>query len=396
LCYVTAAIPLPEVASASKLDNEMSQPYDIAAYYWPAYHDDPRWREFMPDGEGEWEIIRRAKPKFPGHRQPRIPSWGYLDESDPAVMEMKIEAAVKHGVNVFIFDWYWYDNSPFLEEAFNRGFAKARNNEKMKFYVMWANHDATTLWDIERSHRREVIWPGAVDRATFDRATQRLIDRFFGHPSYYRINDCPVFSIYELGTLIAGLGGIDATRAALEDFRARVRAAGFPDLHLQGILWESIPASLSMVPGDRTQTQDATVRLLGLDSLTSYQWCHYLEPKGPYEAWGRKAVALWAKWAEEFSIPFFPHVAIGWDSNSRVVERREIITDGSPQLFGEFLRQALQFVDEHKTVPRLVTVNSWNEWSEGSYLEPDTVHGNAYLEEVKDAVLGKEVALHSS
>ncbi len=366
----------------------MSQDYDIAAYYWPAYHDEPRWRGFMPEGVGEWEIIRKARPKFPGHWQPRVPSWGYLDESDPAVMEKKIEAAVKHGVNVFIFDWYWYDNAPFLEEAFNQGFSKARNNSDMRFYVMWANHDATTLWDIERSHRREVIWPGAVDRESFDRATQRLIDRFFSHPSYYRINNCPVFLIYELGTLISGLGGLEATRAALQDFRARARAAGFPDLHLQAILWESIPASLSMVPGDRTQTQDATVRLLGLDSLTSYQWCHYLKPKGCYEAWGRKAVEFWAKWSKEFSIPYYPHVSIGWDSNSRIKERRDIITDGTPQLFGEFLGKALEFVEEHNTSPRLITVNSWNEWSEGSYLEPDTVHGEAYLEAVRHAVLG--------
>ena len=48
--------------------------YDIAAYYWPAYHDEPRWRRFMPDGHGEWETIRKAKPKIPGHEQPRIPA----------------------------------------------------------------------------------------------------------------------------------------------------------------------------------------------------------------------------------------------------------------------------------------------------------------------------------
>ena len=55
----------------------MESKYDLAAYYWPAYHDEPRWRWFMPQGEGEWETIRQATPRFVGHYQPRVPLWVY-------------------------------------------------------------------------------------------------------------------------------------------------------------------------------------------------------------------------------------------------------------------------------------------------------------------------------
>ncbi|NLF38019.1 hypothetical protein GX586_01150 [bacterium] len=365
----------------------MNASYDIAAYYWPAYHDEPRWRRFMPEGEGEWQTIRKATPKFPGHRQPRVPLWGYLDEADPRVMETKIDAAAAHGVNVFIFDWYWYGNQPFLEEALGRGYVGARNNDRIRFFIMWANHDATTLWDIEQSHERKVVWPGAVDRATFECATRRLIERFFSHPSYYRIDGKPVLSIYEVGTLINGLGGLEATRDALDAFRVRVREAGFPGVHLQAILWGAIPESLSMVPGDRAQTQDNTIRSLGFDSLTNYQWCHYVTPSGEYKAWGDAAVASWEKWAKAFSAPFHPHVSIGWDTNPRFKTLApDFITGGTPELFGDFLRRAMAFVDAHALSPRLITVNSWNEWSEGSYLEPDTVHGMRYLEAVRHSM----------
>lgn len=36
----------------------------------------------MEKGNGKLFI---AKPKFEGHRQPRVPLWGYLDEADPKV-----------------------------------------------------------------------------------------------------------------------------------------------------------------------------------------------------------------------------------------------------------------------------------------------------------------------
>ena len=356
----------------------------VAAYYWPAYHDEPRWRPFFRGTEGEWEIIRNARPKFEGHDQPRIPLWGFEDESDPRVMEKKIDAAVSHGVNAFIFDWYWFDGQPFLEKCIDDGFLRARNNQKISFYLMWANHNAGTLWDLERSHQNEIIWPGAVDRGTFDDVVDRVIEKFMKHPSYLKIEGKPVFSIYELGTLLDGLGGIEPTRQALDSFREKVIAAGFPGLHLQAILWGMIPASLSMVPGDRSQTQDNTVRQLGIDSLTNYQWCHLVHPAGDYAVWAAAATSSWERWRQEFSVPYYPHVSVDWDTNPRFKALRTTVISGkSPELFGEYLERARDYGGRHNLHPRLITINAWNEWSEGSYLEPDTRHGMAYLEEVK-------------
>ncbi|OGV36771.1 MAG: hypothetical protein A2X48_17405 [Lentisphaerae bacterium GWF2_49_21] len=359
--------------------------YKIAAYYWPAYHDEKMWGQFFKGREGEWEIIRNSLPKFKGHWQPRIPLWGYENEADSSVMEKKIDIAADHGVNIFIFDWYWYGNKPFLEDCINKGFLKARNNDKIQFYLMWANHNACSLWDIERSHNNEIIWPGAVDRKTFDTIVGRVIERYMKHPSYYKIDGRPVFSIYEIGTLIKGLGGLEEARKALDSFRSRVIDAGFPGLHLQAILWKEIPAGLSMIPGDKTQTQDNTMRVLGFDSLTNYQWCHYVKPRGDYSEWAKKAILQWEPWRAEFSVPFYPHVSVGWDTNPRFKSLQEdVILNQSPQLFADSLRKAKEFLDKHSIEPRLLTINSWNEWSEGSYLEPDMKFGMEYLEAIRN------------
>jgi len=81
----------------------------VAAYYYPCTHPHVRWDEAKYPGFTEWDLIKCARPRFPGHHQPRVPLRGYEDESDPAAMARKIDAAADHGVDVFIFDWYYYD-----------------------------------------------------------------------------------------------------------------------------------------------------------------------------------------------------------------------------------------------------------------------------------------------
>ena len=203
--------------------------YDVAAYIWPAYTgNDPRSRIFWPEGNGEWETVRKAAAKFPGHTWPRRPLWGYCNEADPYVMEMQINAAADHGVNVFIYDWYWYDRRPFLEECLNNGYLRARNNSRVKFYLMWANHDVNYGWDLRTAHIKDgrIIWRGAVDRREFEVIAERLIENYFTHPNYYTIGGKPVFMIYEQQNLLNGLGGAEATRQAFDWFRDRAVRTG--------------------------------------------------------------------------------------------------------------------------------------------------------------------------
>jgi hypothetical protein len=190
---------------------------------------------FWPEGNGEWETVRKATAKCAGHTWPRRPLWGYPNESDPYVMQMQIDAAADHGVNVFIYDWYWYDGRPFLEQCLNNGYLKARNNQRVKFYLMWANHDVVNLWDKRIAHVNDgnVVWRAAVDRDEFERIADRLIEMYFKHPNYYTIDGKPVFMIYDQQNLLHGLGGMDAAREAFDWFRERAVRAGLPGLHLQ-------------------------------------------------------------------------------------------------------------------------------------------------------------------
>ncbi len=87
----------------------------VACYYFPNYHtrskNDPRISNQHWENWSEWELVKRAKPRFEGHHQPNVPEWGYTDEKEPKVMKKKIQMAVEHGIDVFIFDWYNYNGN---------------------------------------------------------------------------------------------------------------------------------------------------------------------------------------------------------------------------------------------------------------------------------------------
>ncbi len=361
--------------------------YDIAAYVWPSYTGmEPRTKIFWPEGIGEWQTVRDAQPKFEGHNWPRKPLWGYVDEADPKVMEQQIEAASSHGVNVFIYDWYWYDGRPFLENCLNDGFLKASNKNLMKFYIMWANHDANYLWDKRNSDEvDEVIWKGSVDRCNFEIVADRMIEKYFSQPNYYTIEEKPVFMIYDIGNLISGLGGAKETKDALLWFNARAIEKGFKGVHFQLTKWGDGCYNYSGVDGsDRSGITPDLIRDLGFASITSYQMVHLADIDKDYSEIIPAYKQEFASASEKFGLPYFPHVSLGWDNNPRFKNFRPgIAKNNTPQAIGQALVLAKEYADAHPQQQPLITINSWNEWTEGSYLEPDDLYGYGYLEEIK-------------
>ena len=357
--------------------------YDVAAYVWPSCHHDERLGDVpWPDGIGEWEIIKKATPHFEGHYQPKVPLWGYEPDDDPKVMERWIDAATDHGVNVFIFDWYWYDEGPFLESSLNNGFLKAKNNEKMKFYVMWANHDMPQklINPYKFPDYKTVRWDGDADMNTFKIIVARVIKQYFKKPNYYKIDGKPVFSLFSMRDFLEGLGGLEQAAEAIDYFRAETKKAGFPGLHLQQIVFG---------PPDKELVKK--IETLGADSVTMYNW------GGPhpedYIQWGVEAMARRKKCDEVLSIPFIPNASIGWDDSPRFPnkQKKDIVhLNKSPEAFASFLQKAKDYCDQHPEQPKLLTIFSWNEWIEGGYLLPDMKYGFGHLEAVKKVMSGKD------
>lgn len=371
----------------------MKANYEIAAYYFPNYHHEQANEKWHGPGWNEWELVKNAKPRFEGHMQPKVPLWGYEDESDPVVMEKKIDTAAEYGLSAFIFDWYWHKEGAFLDGCLENGYLKARNNDKLKFAIMWANHDWLEIHPATRYQPYPVRRRGPVSKEIFERATQHMIDHYFNHPSYWRVEEKLYFSIYELMSLAEGLGGLEETKAALDEFRERVRKAGLGELHINAVVWgiETLPTYNTL------KNPHDIIKYLGIDSVTSYVWVHHMEfthfPDTPYAQMRERCKEEHKRLAENYELPYFPNVTVGWDSTPRTIQTDvfenvgypyyPVYTGNTPEEFEKALRDMKAFLDEQEGQPKIGTINAWNEWTEGSYLEPDTVHGYGYLEAIR-------------
>lgn len=388
---LTVGLALPLRAA---LDSCADADITVACYYFGNYHPgDPRNGKNKGKGWSEWDLIKAAKPRIPGHQQPKVPLWGYQDESDPQVMAQKIAAAADHGIDAFIFDWYHYDDGPFLDRPLDRGFLKAKNNDRLKFALMWANHDWLEIMPARRNEKSHLLYPGKVTPETFEKIGDLVIKNYFQHPSYWRIDGRPYFSFYELTKLLDGFGSVAATRTALDRFRAKAVTAGLPGLHLNAVVWGQ-----PILPGETTPV-DATklVRELGFDSVTSYVWIHHVglpEQATDYNQVRDAYFKYWSEAERKFAVPYYPNATMGWDSSPRCFQGDEFgnfgypfmntMSGNTPERFQEALELTKQRLLTAPQGPRILNINAWNEWTEGSYLEPDTVHGMKYLEAIRE------------
>ena len=357
----------------------MNKRYDVAAYIWPSYHCEPRVEHFWPEKDGEWYTVRRGTPRFPGHDMPRIPLLGCLDEADPKVMRQHVELALAHGINVFIVDWYWYENAPCFERQLNEGLIPALEGTDAKFYLMWANHDVCDLWNMHvDTHWDQVQWPARVPRDVLEPMFDRILEKYLTLDCYYRIAGNPVFSIFEYPTLMAGLGGLEPTRDALSWMRRRCVERGLPGLDIQAIGRGCAGAEAE------------TGRALGFDSATAYQFCMDAGATGDFVTWANEAIRRWPDY-ETLYDTYYPHVSIGWDNTHRnpSAGREQVVMNSTPDAFEACLWKAKAWLDARPNQAPLVTINSWNEWTEGSYLLPDMRWGYGYLQAVRN-VFGKD------
>ena len=373
---------------------------EIAAYVFPNYHASALHNKIYAPGWTEYNLIRSARPWFEGHQQPRTPLLGELDESLPSTWEVYNRLCKSSGIDVLLWDWYWYDGKPCLHEALEEGFLEAKNTNDVKFACMWTNHPWYILYPTKQTNGQNA-YPPSFDAPDFSyeeafRSLSYIVTRYFNQSNYWKIDGKPVICIWDARRLEQKLGQ-EGVRKLFTELREFARKQGHAGIHFH-----------------ITGFSSANMKATGYNTVGSYNPLDWIAGRfQPNEielpdygvAAADVAYKLWPEHHRDFDIPYVPAIGAGWDSTPRYVkpsvrpskgDRKAwpgctIFVNESPAAFKAFVQSSFAYLNRHPEVPRFVTIACFNEWSEGHYLLPDNRFGYGMLNALGEAVGKREL-----
>ncbi|MDR1151438.1 MAG: glycoside hydrolase family 99-like domain-containing protein [Bifidobacteriaceae bacterium] len=340
------------------------------AFYLPQFHRIPENDMWWGEGFTEWTNVRRGRPLFRGHYQPHVPSeLGYYDlSSGPQVQERQAALAAEYGIYAFCYYHYWFAGRRLLDKPLKTLLANPQIN--FRFCLCWANEPWSRRWD---GSDLDILMPQVHDHAS-DVAFITEALPILSDPRYVTIEGAPLLSVYRPNLF--------------PDFRET--AATWRDVCAEnGIDRLHISVVQSFTPGDPVaQGADSGIEFPPHGPLpTSIQeTVTDLDPEfdGRVVDYREAAHVSSARCSPAF--PLFRGAMVSWDNTARRGVHATVVHHANPLEYKKWLIALVDATARRPAPERLIFINAWNEWAEGTHLEPDQKFGRGYLEATRDAM----------
>lgn len=376
----------------------------VIALYLPQFHPVEANDKYWGKGFTEWTNVVKAKPLYRGHYEPRIPAdLGFYDLRLPAVREEQAKLAQEAGVEGFCYWHYWFGNG---KEVLERPFDEVVQSGKpdFPFCVGWANHSWTTkTWTKSASkYDTEFIFKQEyLGKEEYEIHFNRLLPAFRDH-RYITVEGRLLFLIYDIDGFedfktfkdvwndLAEKNGIP--KFYFVAYTSTLPVLGFKNIkdsfNLEKLLDETIDRYLSMGV-DAVNTVNlkyAELKTKGIlyktliGSLRKKKIHLFLE-KYNY----RKIVNNYCT-EKNKQQNVFPQILVGNDRTPRAGRNAIIYANAKPEYFYEGAKKAIDIVQNKDEEHRIIFLNSWNEWGEGAYMEPDLKYGKGFIKALRKAL----------
>ena len=346
-------------------------------FYLPQFHAIPENDKWWGEGFTEWVNVKKAKPLYRGHHQPRIPGdLGYYDlagEEGAKIQRKQIAMAKEYGLSGFCYYYYWFDGGKrLLEMPLDRHLHDQTMD--FPFCLCWANENWTRNWD---GLKNEVLMPQTYQPGWAENFILDLLP-YLKDERYIRVNGAPFLLIYNLQD-------IPKPSIAINTWRTIARQSGIDRLHISAVRRTMDASEMEMSGYTLDSLTDFPPHLLGLINIDHDEYSRFGLAHGQVKDY-RKACAFYAEMSKQ-DYTYFRTAMLEWDNTARRGKRAFIFEEFSIKEYKKWLYAAKRYVlRQNRPGEDLMFINAWNEWAEGTYLEPSEPLGNAALEATREVL----------
>lgn len=322
---------------------------DVGVFYYPGWN--------KPEVSDGWEKIRKFSD--------REPLLGWYEEGADNITKMQIDWWRRYGIDYVAYDWYWDKGSGPKNRTYAiDSFIRNSQASGVEFALLWANHTDTP-----------------VSYEDFDSIVNYWLEHYFRNSNYKKIDDMPVVFIFSPEFLDRDARKFGSnSRILLDRARTAAKKSGFKDIYFVGATQPNLQQISVDLPDQ------------GYNALSAY---NYQNASGPdlskralsenYNELSSGYIQNWKFIINNSKLPYIIPVTSGWDKRpwgGSVISAHDN-SNSTPDSFFDHLVQAKKTLAANPEKTLGVVVCCWNEFGEGSYIEPTKKFGFEYLEKLR-------------
>lgn len=347
--------------------SDYSTDVKVIALYFPRFQNISERFRGLRIVLNEWKNINiTTQTSNISYHYPRVPGdqleyLGYYDCRDEEMVQKQVELAKMHGIYGFGIFYYWFSGKKFLDTTADL-FLESKVID-FPFLLIWRN---------ENYYRRFLGFENDLFLVqNYDinetSAFVKDIKKYLVSKRYIRIRGKPAFGIFDPST-------IPNLRQALLLFRKEAKKNGIGDVFLL--------ATSSKIPRVAMRFLDAAY---DLPPMEFYQYKTVRKNKY-FFYYSSLLFRTKVKNKKYENYTLYTGNVIEWD-NTHTMNKTIIFDEFTPEKFYISNKILLNYTHEnHNKSDRYYFINGWNNWLEGSYLEPDENYGYASINALSKAL----------
>ena len=361
----------------------------IIANYLPQFHEIPENNRFWGKGYTDWVAVKKARPLFENHMQPRVPEFGYYKLDNRETIEWQANLARKNGIYGFGIYHYWFSSDLKLLEKPAEILLDAPDID-INYMFIWDNGSWKRTWS---NVKRGNDWAPTFDSSEQVKSNNmedngmlaelkygseedwkvhfEYLYRFFKDDRYIKKDNRPVFAFFQPDN------DYKTVMEMCKYWDKLAKKNGFEGMcfisknNYQGA---NLEYKFRYEPLSVNNTWELFISRL---QNVKNRYIPKLRIYDYDKVW--KKIIKNAKNCTDMN-QFFGGF-VGFDDTPRRGKKAKIILGQSPEKFEYYMKKLYKISNEQGKEYLFLT--AWNEWGEGAYLEPDENYGNQYLNVIK-------------